>query len=135
MLDTTKAVPTPHRAASVGGRLRAVGAAVGFFFAYCVLDRIALLLPDTSGVTPWNLSAGLVLVVFVLMGPRIGSVVLAAELASSMIYPAPAVPLVGGLASAVGVVVAYGGFGCGIRKRINPTLGRQRGLVRRLAAA
>jgi len=135
MLDTTKAAPTLLRAASAGGRLRAVGAAVGFFIAYCVLARIALLLPDTSGVTPWNLSAGLALAAFVLMGPRIGPVVLAAELASSMINPAPAVPLVGGLASAVGVVVAYGGFGCAIHKRINPSLERQRDLVLLLAAA
>ncbi|MBS0296801.1 MAG: MASE1 domain-containing protein [Proteobacteria bacterium] len=134
MTETAK-VPLAPRPALSGGRLRAAGAAIGFFVAYCVLDRLALLLPDTSGVTPWNLSAGLALAAFVLMGPRIGPVVFAAELASSMINPAPAVPLIGGFASALGVTVAYGGFGCAIHRRINPSLERQRDLVLLLVAA
>jgi two-component system sensor kinase FixL len=129
---------SPARLGDVAARLRLREVLGGLLFliAYCLLDRIALLLPpDTGGVTPWTLSAGLALALFLRAGPRAAPILFAAELVSSLLTPTPPLPLAGALASAVVVTLSYGLVGSALRHAIDPRLERQGDLVRLLVGA
>lgn len=122
------AVPAPDWAAAPGGHkgsaFRTAALITGYITLYVALDRLCFLAALYGiGITPWNPSAGLMIALLLIKGPRYAPVVFVAELLSSATLPVVPVPTLAVLLGSLLLTSVYTGAGAVLRRA-----GLQRGI-------